>query len=192
MKKTLVILLALLALCDAAQAQNRPGKGYTSISRVREGEDSLTLINVMPVPVYGRRTDNRKYRRLVEAVKKVYPIAVTAREKMAGMEDSLTMMPTRHEQQAYIRRIERDIKREYTPVLRKMTRTEGRILLKLITRETDQSAFEIVREFRGRVEAGVWQLVAKIFGHDLKTGYDAEGEDRIIEQIVQGIEEGRL
>lgn len=192
MKKALIItLLSMLTLTSAAQ-RHRRDRGCTSIERIYEDGDSITMIRIAPVPVFNRRADFRKYRRLVEAVKKVYPIAVTAREKMAGMEDTLKKMDTRREQQTYIRSIERDIKREYTPVLRKMTRTQGRVLIKLISRETDQSAFEIVREFRGRVEAGVWQLVAKVFGHDLKTDYDAEGEDRMIEQIVVYYEAGLL
>lgn len=186
-----IIVLSLLTLTAAAQGAKR-GRGYTSIERIYEGGDSITMIRIASIPVFNRRADFRQYRRLVAAVKKVYPIAVTAREKMAGMEDTLKKLDTRREQLAYIRRVERDIKREYTPVLRKMTRTQGRVLLKLISRETEQSAFEIVREFRGRIEAGVWQTVAKIFGHDLKTGYDAEGEDRMIEQIVVYYEAGLL
>jgi len=190
MKKMAFIFLLALSAALAAAGQSR--RGYTSIERIFEDGDSITMVHIAPVPVFNRRADFRKYRRLVEAVKKVYPIAAAAREKMTGMEDSLRALPTRREQQAYIRSIERDIKREYTPVLRKMTRTQGRVLLKLISRETEQSAFEIVREFRGRVEAGVWQLVAKVFGHDLKTEYDAEGEDRMIEQIVVYYEAGLL
>ena len=192
MKKSLLIITLLCAVIVDAVAQSPRSQGYTSIERVAEGDEELTMIRVVPVPVFNRRGDMRKYRRLVEAVKKVYPIAVTARERIAGMEDTLMMLKTKREQQAYIMRVERDIKREYTPVLRKMTRTQGRILIKLISRETDQSAFEIVREFRGRIEAGVWQMVAKIFGHNLKTDYDPEGEDAMIEQIVKYIEAGLL
>ena len=192
MKKSLLIITLLCAVIVDAVAQSPRSQGYTSIERVAEGDEELTMIRVVPVPVFNRRGDMRKYRRLVEAVKKVYPIAVTARERMAGMEDTLLMLKTKREQQAYIKRVEHDIKREYTPVLRKMTRTQGRILIKLISRETDQSAFEIVREFRGRIEAGVWQMVAKIFGHNLKTDYDPEGEDAMIEQIVTYIEAGLL
>lgn len=192
MKKSLLIITLLCAVIVDAVAQSPRSQGYTSIERVAEGDEELTMIRVVPVPVFNRRGDMRKYRRLVEAVKKVYPIAVTARERMAGMEDTLMMLKTKREQQAYIMRVERDIKREYTPILRKMTRTQGRILIKLISRETDQSAFEIVREFRGRIEAGVWQMVAKIFGHNLKTDYDPEGEDAMIEQIVKYIEAGLL
>ena len=192
MKKALLVMILMCASVCEAVAQERRDRGYTSIERISEGDDTLTMIRVVPIPVFNRRGDMRKYRRLVEAVKKVYPIAVTARERMAGMEDTLLMLKTKREQQAYIKRVERDIKREYTPVLRKMTRTQGRILIKLISRETDQSAYEIVREFRGRIEAGVWQVVAKIFGHNLKTEYDPEGEDAMIEQIVKYIEAGLL
>ena len=192
MKKALTIMILMCAVVCEAVAQERRDRGYTSIERISEGDDTMTMIRVVPIPVFNRRGDMRKYRRLIEAVKRVYPIAVTARERMAGMEDTLMMLKTKREQQAYIKRVERDIKREYTPVLRKMTRTQGRILIKLISRETDQSAYEIVREFRGRVEAGVWQVVAKIFGHNLKTEYDPEGEDQMIEQIVKYIEAGLL
>ena len=195
MKRQIVILLLLL--CTAAEsafAQNRTDRrhGYTSVERVTDDGEELTMVRVVPIPVFNRRGDMRKYRRLVDAVKKVYPIAVTARERMSGMEDTLLMLKTKREQQAYIKRMERNITREYTPVLRKMTRYQGRILIKLISRETDRSAFAIVREFRGRVEAGAWQLVAKIFGHNLKTEYDPEGEDAMIEQIVKYIEAGLL
>ena len=192
MKKALTVVILMCAVVFEAVAQERRDRGYTSIERISEGDDTMTMIRVVPIPVFNRRGDMRKYRRLIEAVKRVYPIAVTARERMAGMEDTLMMLKTKREQQAYIKRVERDIKREYTPVLRKMTRTQGRILIKLISRETDQSAYEIVREFRGRVEAGVWQVVAKIFGHNLKTEYDPEGEDQMIEQIVKYIEAGLL
>ena len=192
MKKALLTVLLMCAVVAGAAAQTRRDRGVASVERITEGDEELTMIRVVPVPVFNRRGDMRKYRRLVEAVKKVYPIAVTARERMAGMEDTLLMLKTKREQQLYIRRVERDIKREYTPVLRKMTRTQGRILIKLISRETDETAFEIVREFRGRVEAGAWQLVAKVFGHNLKTEYDPEGEDAMIEQIVKYIEAGLL
>lgn len=194
MKKAIFIIVLLSMAAESAIAQSRTDRqrGYTSVERTMDNGEEVTMIRVVPIPVFNRRRDMRKYMRLVEAVKKVYPIAVTARERMAGMEDTLMMLKTKREQQAYIGRVERDIKREYTPVLRKMTRTQGRILIKLISRETDRSAFAIVREFRGRIEAGVWQAVARIFGHNLKTDYDPEGEDEMIEQIVKYIEEGVL
>lgn len=73
-----------------------------------------------------------------------------------------------------------------------MTRTQGRVLLKLIDRETNRTAYDVLREFRGGFVAGFWQGISKIFGQDLKSAYDKEGEDRIIEQIVAYYEAGLL
>ncbi|MDE7069941.1 MAG: DUF4294 domain-containing protein, partial [Alistipes sp.] len=84
------------------------------------------------------------------------------------------------------------IEREYTPVLKHMTRTQGRVLLKLIDRETDHTAYEILREFRGGFVAGFWQGSSRIFGQNLKSGYDAAGDDRMLELIVRNYEAGLL
>lgn len=192
MKKVIAIILLLGIFATPLFAQQRTERGATSRRTVYDDGDSITMLNIMPVPIFNRRSDLRRYKRMVEAVKRVYPLSVTAREKMQGMEDTLSQMKTIRQQQLYIRRIERELIREYTPVLRKMTRTQGRVLLKLISRQTDHTAYGIVREFRGRIEAGVWQAVAKIFGHDLKSDYDPEGEDRMLEQIVTYYEKGLL
>ncbi len=192
MKRAIAIFILTILCATPLAAQQRIQRGATSQQRVWEDGDSITMVNIATIPVFNRRSDMRRYKRLVDAVKKVYPISVTAREKMRGMEDTLARMTSRREQQFYIRRIEREIIREYTPILRKMTRTQGRVLLKLISRQTDHTAYAIVTEFRGRIEAGVWQLVAKIFGHDLKSEYDPEGEDRMLEQIVIYYENGLL
>ena len=104
----------------------------------------------------------------------------------------LSRLPTKKAQKEYIRRVYHEIKEEYTPVLRHMTRTQGRVLLKLIDRETEYTAYEVLREFRGGFVAGFWQGVSKVFGQDLKSQYDREGEDRMIEQIVVYYEAGWL
>lgn len=128
----------------------------------------------------------------MRAVKRVYPVARAARAKMAEMEGELLRLPDRKAQKAYIREVYRQIREEYTPVAKHMTRTEGRVLLKLIDRETDYTAYEVLREFRGGFVAGFWQGVSRIFGQNLKSEYDKEGEDRIIEQIVVYYEAGLL
>ena len=111
---------------------------------------------------------------------------------MDEMEAELTRLPTKKAQKAYIRDVYAQIKEEYSPVLKKMTRTQGRVLLKLIDRETEYTAYQILREFRGGFVAGFWQGVSRIFGQNLKSQYDKEGEDRMIEQIVIYYEAGLL
>ena len=154
--------------------------------------DSIPLVHILPVYVFSRPVDLRPYRRLVDAVIKVYPIAQIARDKLRTMEADLASIPDKKAQKEYIRKVYDEIKAEYTPVLKRMTRTQGKVLLKLIDRETQYTAYEVLREFRGGFIAGFWQGVSKIFGQDLKAEYDRMGEDRIIEQIVVYYEAGLL
>lgn len=190
LKKWILTLAVLLAALFEAQAQG--GNGFWHQEWAVEKGDSIPLVHVLPVYVFSRPVDLRRYRRLVEAVKKVYPIAKIARAKMADMEEELRRLPTKKAQKEYIKQIYHEIKDEYTPVLKRMTRTQGRVLLKLIDRETEYTAYEVLREFRGGFVAGFWQGISKIFGQDLKSQYDKEGEDRMIEQIVIYYEAGLL
>jgi len=184
------LLLALLTPLESA-AQRGHGFWHQEWSKDERG-DSIALVHILPVYVFSRPVDLRRYRRLVNAVKKVYPLAQTAREEMERMEAELCRLPTAKEQRAYAKSVEKRIKAKYTPVVKKMTRFEGRVLLKLIDRETDYTGYNIIREFRGGFVAGFWQGLAKIFGNDLKLEYDAEGDDRMIEQIVIYYELGWL
>jgi len=191
MRRLLLLLTVVLLFRPApAQAQNRYGFWHQEWT-VEEG-DSIPLVHILPVYVFDRKADLRRYRKLVDAVKKVYPIAQIAKAKMADMEDELRSLPTKKEQKEYIKGVYREIKAEYTPVLKHMTRTQGKVLLKLIDRETEYTAYQVLREFRGGFVAGFWQSVSRIFGQNLKSEYDREGEDRLIEQIVLYYEAGLL
>ena len=134
----------------------------------------------------------RRYARLVRAVKRVYPIAEEAKVLMKTMESELLALPNKKQQKLYIKGIEKRVIREYTPVLKKMTIYDGRVLLKLIDRQTDDTAFEIIKEFRGGFEAGLWQTLAKLFGNNLKTDYNPEKDDMLLEYIVNLYEKGLL
>lgn len=189
-KRALILAVTLVvALCEA-KAQTGPGFWHQEWS-VQNG-DSIPLIHALPVYVFSRPVDLRRYRRLVDAVKKVYPLAKVARAKMAAMEEHLRSLPTKKAQKAYIKQVYKEIMDEYTPVAKRMTRTQGRVLLKLIDRETEYTAYEILREFRGGFVAGFWQGVSRVFGHNLKSQYDKDREDRMIEQIVIYYEAGLL
>ena len=107
------------------------------------------------------------------------------------MEAELLTM-NKKEQRIYIKQCYKQILDEYTPVAKRMTRTQGRVLVKLIDRETEYTAFEVIREFRGGFVASFWQGVGRIFGHNLKSEYDKEDEDRVLEQIVLYYEAGLL
>ncbi len=192
MKKWLLLLYILFSATNLVHGQNFRPKGYWHQEQVIENGDTIVNIHILPVYVFERGIDRRKYWLLVKSVKAVYPLAQTARKKMAEMEDELAALPTKREQKAFVKTIYDEIKEEYTPVLKRMTRTQGRVLLKLIDRETEYTAYNILSEFRGQFIAGFWQGVSKIFGQDLKSEYGEAEEDKIIEQIVIYYEAGLL
>ena len=165
MKKWLLILVMLTAVSPGVRAQG--GHGFWHQEWTVEKGDSVPLVHILPVYVFSRPVDLRRYRKLVDAVKKVYP-------------------------KEYIRQVYHQIKDEYTPVLKHMTRTQGKVLLKLIDRETEYTAYEVLKEFRGGFVAGFWQGVSRIFGQNLKSQYDKDNEDKMIEQIVIYYEAGLL
>ena len=119
-------------------------------------------------------------------------MAQAAKAKMHEMEGMLLSFKSKKERRQYIRQCYRDLLHEYTPVAKRMTRTQGRVFIKLLDRETDYTAYELIREFRGGFVATFWQGIGRLFGHNLKTEYDGENEDRLLEQIVVYYEAGLL
>lgn len=189
------IVLSAVVFPSEAAAKRPPtrwGRGFYRMEDQVIGTDTIPNFHIKPVIIYARKADLRRYWKLVRAVKRVYPVAQIAKAKMAEMEEVLKSLPTRKEQRKYIRGVYKQIKAEYTPVLKHMTRTQGKVLLKLIDRETDYTAFEVLREFRGGFIAGFWQTVSRIFGQNLKSEYDKEGKDKMLEQIVIYYEKGLL
>jgi hypothetical protein len=141
--------------------------------------------------VYGSRRDFKKFERMVRAVKKVYPLAKEASRRMEKISVNLEELK-RRDRKKYTSEVEDALKREITPMLWKMTRYEGVILLKLIDRETDKTAFNIIKLYRSGFVAGFYQALARLFGNNLKLEYDPDGEDQMLEQIVRYYEAGNL
>ena len=192
MKRVVFAVIVMLSVVCVRGVYAQQGRGFWHQEWTVENGDSIATIHILPVYKYSRPVDLRRYQKLVRAVKKVYPLAKKAREEMQAMEDEMCALPTKAAQKKYVKGIEERIKKEYTPVLKKMTSYEGKILVKLIDRETEYTAYEIVKEFRGGFVAGFWQGIAKLFGQNLKTGYDKTGDDRMIEQVVTYYELGWL
>lgn len=193
MTKRLYILLLITTICALpVDAQRRRNRGYWHQEWEVINGDSVAVIHLNPVRKYARKPDMRRYARMVRAVKRVYPLAQEAKILMASMEQELLALPNKKQQKLYIKGIEKRLIREYTPVIKKMTIYDGAVLLKLIDRQTDDTAFEIIKEFRGGFEAGIWQALAKMFGNNLKTGYNPETDDQLLERIVTLYEKGLL
>ncbi len=190
-KRLLILLLSSIAICAVSFGQRRDRGIWYQTATIENG-DSIAVVHILPVRKYARKKDMRRYAKLIRAVKKVYPIAQEAKREMALMEEELRRLPSKKDRELYTKGIQKMIIKKYTPVLKRMTVYEGRVLLKLIDRETEYTAFEIVKEFRGGFVAGFWQAMARLFGNNLKLEYDPDGSDRMLEQIVVYYEAGLL
>jgi hypothetical protein len=142
--------------------------------------------------VFARKADMRRYERLIRNVKKVYPIARYANERMLQLERELANIPTKKEREQHVKAVEKELIKTYTPILKRMSISQGHILIKLIDRQTGSTSYALLKEFRGGLSARFWQTIARIFGSNLKEQYDAEGEDRMIEKIIRMYESGQL
>jgi hypothetical protein len=139
------------------------------------------------------QAEERQYWRLVYNVKKVYPYAKLAGQKLHELNEQYLTIRTERERKAYSKKAEDDLKAEFEGELRKLTVTQGRILMRLVDRETGNTTYEILKDFRGSASALFWQAIARVFGSNLKTQYNpSSGEDKTIEQIIMQIEEGSI
>lgn len=181
--KFLIAVTSLLLMSVVGSAQ-KMGRGYYNSRWEHAGKDSVAVIDMLPVYVFRRPADMRRYARLIYNLKKVYPIAKAAKYKLQAAEIEMSKMSSDRKRREYVKIMEKELKAEYTPILKKMTFSQGKILIKLIDRETSRSSYDLVKELRGSFSAFFWQGIARIFGANLKDKYDKEGEDKIIEQLI--------
>lgn len=173
-----------------------PENFYKLHSIEREGE-SLPEVDIKEVVIIGRPGNSKKfpyqkYQRMVYNLKKVYPYSLLVRERLNEINMELDKIPDDKGRKKYLRQIEKDIFGDYEDDVRDMTITQGKLLIKLIDRETMNTSYELIKQYRGGLSAAFWQGIARIFGTNLKEDYDPYGEDAIMEIIVQAIESGRL
>ena len=152
----------------------------------------LDEVYIFPTKKFKNRRERRRYTRLIYNVKKAYPWAKLAGEKLSEVEVHLISLKTEKEQKDYMKLVEKELLKDYKEDLKKLTITQGRILIKLVDRQTGDTSYELVKELRGNISAVFWQTLARLFGSNLKSVYDADGEDRLIEEIVVLIENGQL
>jgi hypothetical protein len=152
----------------------------------------LDEVYIFPEKTFENLHQKRKYNRLILNVKKAYPWAKLAGQMMQDVNDHLLTLTTEKEQNEYLKQVEKDLLDNYTEEMKKLTVTQGKILVKLVYRETGDTSYEILELYRGKFTAFFWQALARLFGSNLKLDYDPFGEDRLIEEIVLQIEHGQL
>ncbi len=151
---------------------------------------NLKEVVVMPELDFRNPRQERKFHRYIEKVKKVYPYAKLAGEVLREYEPKYLALQDDRARRKMMKELEQQLLREYKGDIKKLTISEGRILLKLIDREARRTSYALIKEFRGGFSAFFWQSIARIFGGDLKVEYDPYGEDKVLEHIVMLIEIG--
>jgi len=162
-----------------------------------EKNDSIRVITLNDVYVYPPRAfknfgEEEKYLKLIRDIKKTLPFAKLIYATLIETYEYIMTLPTEKEREEHLKRIEKDLYEEYMPVLRKMSLSQGKLLIKLVDRECNQSSYNILKAFLGPFRAGFWNLFAGMFGASLKTTWDPNGKDAAAEQIIEFVEMGLL
>lgn len=177
-------------------AQTPPNRIIVTRAVVYQGDTipyiELPVFRYYAPRIFASQREERQYNRLVRNVKRVYPYARLAGIKFEEYSRMLESLDTDSQRKRAAREIERQIRDEFEGELRRLTISQGHILIKLIDRETQHTSYDVLKDFRGNFTAVFWQSFGRIFGYNLKTEYDPLGEDKLIEEIVQLIEMGAI
>ena len=208
MKRHGLTIMAVLAITQSGMAQNdrRPEAvsmdsptfvPTVKVGKVLEGGDSIQYMEmnnvyVFPPVEFSSKRQAQAYMRLVRNVKTVLPIAKEANMIMMETAEYLETLPNKKAKEEHMKRVEKGIMQEYKPRMKKLTYSQGKLLIKLIYRESHSSGYELIQAFLGPVRAGFYQAFAWAFGASLKKEYDAEGIDRLTERVVLLVEAGQL
>ena len=193
----LFFILCPLFICPAGAQDDPTFVPTVKVSKVLRDGDSLQYMEMSNVYVYPELTFKNKkqqgsYMRLVKNVKTVLPIAKEVRQILIETSEYLETLPDKKAKAEHIKRVEEGIVRDYKPRMKKLTYSQGKLLIKLVDRECNSTAYEAMQAFLGPVRSGMWQAFAWMFGASLKKGYDAEGTDRLTERVVLMVEAGQL
>ena len=198
----IIMWVLALFLSNTADAQDTANDTiqvamYVKIDRAYYQGDSIPNMTLhefyktAPKTFKNERQRN-KYNKLVRDVRYVFPYAKLTRQILIETHDYLETIEDEKEKKRHIKAVEKGIRKQYEPTVRKITKTQGKLLVKLIDRECGQTSFEMIKAFLGPVKANMYNVLSTLFGNNLRKHYDPEGEDREIEQIVRKVESGQI
>ena len=182
---------------DTVEVQETEMPIMTQTGTTEYKGQTITHIIFPTLPKYApmefkNEKEREKYNRLVYNIKKVLPWAKLAKLTIIETYDFLETLPDKKSRDEHMKRVEAGLKRQYGPALKKLSRSQGRLLLKLIDRECNQTGYAIAKAFMGSFKANLYQGVAVLFGNSLSKKYDPEGDDRYTERVVRMVEAGLL
>lgn len=191
-----ICLLLVLQACADASAQSYRNKQIPLPVELYEG-DTIPVIHMRDVYIYQRpkfknRRQERYYWRTVRDVKKTLPIAREVRGIIIETYEYLLTIPDEKVREEHLATVEKGMLAQYTPQMKKLTFSQGKMLIKLVDRECDQTGYELIRTFMGSFKASFYQAFAALFGASLKRDYDPDGDDAEIEEIIYWVDQGVL
>lgn len=200
MKKLLFFIVLFVLIDFEAYSQSKENttsiNGYMVPVCVYQG-DTIPSLRMPVLYVFkplnlNSKKKRQQYTRLVRNVKRTLPIAKEVNRAIIETYEYLQTLPDDKAREKHLSQVEKSIKEQYTPVMKKLTFSQGKLLIKLVNRETDSSSYELVKAFLGPFKAGFYQAFAALFGASLKKEYHPEDEDAMTEQIVLMVESGQL
>ena len=189
----LILTVTLIASAMSAHAQDNKVMRY-----IVEGNDTILIDDIRPAKVYSmmprqKGKDWRKYYRLVHNFSKTYPYALAARKIVMQADKTIADKNLKRvKRDRYITSVQNELFDVFEEPLKRLTVSQGALLMKLIDREIGKSSYAIIKDYKNGIAAKFWQGVAKIFGSDLKKPYDPKGEDANIEELVEIWEAGEF
>ena len=196
--RAIIYILFLLFFLQRAEAQEntnlQPQKLYVVGQSIHLGE-KIPHINLPTYYAYApikNKRQLREYNRLVRDVKKTLPLAAEIRTIIIETYELIQKMPDEKAKKKHLKELEKGLKKQYTPKMKKLTLRQGKLLIKLVDRECNQNAYELVRLFMGSFKAAFYNSFASLFGASLKKSYDPTGEDWMVEQVVVRVLNGQL
>lgn len=213
--RNIILLVVLLAFCAmSARAQDNGSRRVnpedrevdmdtpTFVPMVKVGKvlhdgDSIQYVElntlyVYPQPVFADARQRQAYNRLVANIKKVLPIAKEVNAIIIETYEYLQTLPDKKAKDEHMKFVEKEIRKEYTPRMKKLTYQQGKLLIKLVYRECNSSSYQLIQAFLGPIRAGFYQAFASLFGASLTKKYDRDGTDRLTERVVLMVEAGQL
>lgn len=193
----LIVLLGFFLSLSHAHAQVRDSVVVNLYTIVFYEGDTIPYIKLKEVVKYGKRhfksrSEMSQYYKMIRNLKLTYPYAQLAKYKLLEMNEDLKMIKTERERREYINQAEKELRMQYEKDLRKLTVSQGKMLMKLIDRETGTTSYELVKELKGGFSATFWQGIARLFGSNLKVKFDPEGEDKVLNELIGLYERGQL
>ena len=201
MKRRLnIVVMTLFAIvCCSLRLQTQDKQsinGYLVPMCIYNG-DTIPCVQLRTVYIFRplkfkNEKERQEYYRLIRNVKKVYPISREINQAIIETYEYLQTLPNEKARQKHIKRVEKGLKDQYTPRMKKLSFAQGKLLIKLIDRQSNSTSYELVKAFMGPFKAGFYQTFAALFGASLKKEYDPQGEDKLTERVVLMVENGQI